>query len=53
MIDILTRRETADALRLSERTVDKMARDGRLTRLRIGRRGVRFKRAEVERLLLV
>ena len=45
-----TRRETADMLRVTERTVDRLARAGRLKTHRIGR-SVRFLVSNVEALV--
>jgi excisionase family DNA binding protein len=49
MSPLLTRREAAEFLRISERHIDRMARAGRLVPFRIGR-NVRFRRHEVEAL---
>ena len=47
---ILSRKETAELLRLTERTVDAMRKAGRLPHFRIGG-SVRFHRADVLALL--
>lgn len=46
---LLTTREVAEHLRVSERTVKRMLAAGLLTRVRIGR-SVRIRRAEVDHL---
>ena len=45
---IVTRREAAEILKVTERTIDHMARDGRLTSFKIGKAGVRFWLRDVE-----
>jgi len=46
-----TRREAAEFLRLSERSIDRYARTGLLTPVRIAGTSVRFPREEVMRLI--
>lgn len=48
---IATRREAAEYLRCTERTIDTMARDGRLKSFKIGRGGVRFWLSDLNSLL--
>jgi excisionase family DNA binding protein len=47
---IATRREAAEFLRTTERTVDRMTRSGRLKSFRLGR-GVRYWLADLEAML--
>ena len=50
---LLTRRDVAHRLRVTERTVDRYVDDGKLKSFRIGAGGsIRFKIVDVERLLL-
>ena len=48
---IATRKEAAEFLRVTERTVDMMARDGRLKPFKIGKAGIRFWLADLEAYL--
>jgi excisionase family DNA binding protein len=47
---LLTRAEVAAVLRVSERTVDRYAAEGMLTRRKVGKRLTRFSEAEVRAL---
>lgn len=48
---LLTRTEVAELLRVSERTVDRLATSGELPRRTLGRRLVRFRESDVLALL--
>jgi hypothetical protein len=48
--ELMTKKETAETLRVSIGTVDNYTRDGLLTKKRVGLRAVRFDRGEVQRL---
>jgi excisionase family DNA binding protein len=50
MPELMTKKEAAAMLRVSTGTVDNYVADGLLSKLKIGTRNVRFKRAEVEKL---
>jgi excisionase family DNA binding protein len=49
---LLTKAETAEALRISPATLDRMIRRGQVRVVRVGERGVRVTVAELERLLV-
>lgn len=49
--ELMTLKEVMEYLQISERTVYRMIEAGELTRYRVGKRNIRFKREEVERLL--
>jgi excisionase family DNA binding protein len=48
---LLTRREVAEALRLSLESVRRLTRSGALGSVRIGSRGVRYRPGDVARLI--
>jgi excisionase family DNA binding protein len=48
---VWTKRETADFLKVTERTVDRLRASGRLPAQTLGARGVRFLAADVAALL--
>lgn len=48
---LLTVRETCEQLRISRTTLYELCRSGQLRSLRIGQRGIRFAKAELERFI--
>src|SRR5215211_5666680 len=50
-LDLLTMREAAELLRVSEVTVARWLKQGRLPAYRVGPRAVRVRRADVERMV--
>jgi excisionase family DNA binding protein len=48
--ELLTRAEAAGRLRVSPQTIRRLADDGCLNEVRVGRRAVRVRRGDVERL---
>lgn len=49
---LMTKAEVMAYLNLSESTVDRMVKDGRLQAQRVGQRVIRFRRADVEKAVL-
>jgi excisionase family DNA binding protein len=49
--ELLTAQEVADALRVERRTIERWSDSGRLHRVRLGRRTVRYRASEVLALL--
>jgi excisionase family DNA binding protein len=47
----MTTREAADALMLSVDSIREMAKDGRLVPVRLGRRTMRFRRADIDAIV--
>ena len=50
-LDLLTKREVAELLKVSEVTIARWLKQGRLPAYRVGPRAVRVRRADVERLM--
>lgn len=50
MVELTTKNEVAELLRVSTRTVERLAEDGQLPALKV-RRSVRFRRPDVERFV--
>lgn len=48
---LMTPVEAADTLAVSQDTLRRWAKEGRLTRVRLSRRAVRYRRSEIEALI--
>lgn len=48
---LVNEREAADLLRCSQRTVFQLRKDGRLPFIIVGKSGVRYRRADIERFI--
>jgi excisionase family DNA binding protein len=54
MITWMTKREAAEHMRVSTKTIDRLVRDGKLTKFPVAgsSRAVRFRRDDLDKLLL-